>query len=150
MTKRGRSALVVGILLVVVVAVVLLWPPADPLAGVDTVAIRTGTAPTASPIDLEGELTVVLGDRSIQVVTDEAKADAVLVVSSVQLNLGDVQVSLTDGRLSGRVTAVCRITEVRTGRSYVMDLFVRIRNGVVTADLVPRRFWEFWLPRPGS
>jgi hypothetical protein len=133
-----------------VVAAVLLWPAPDPFAGVETVAIRVGAEPAASPIDFESELSVVLGDRSIRIVSDEASADAVLAVTDMRLNLGDVQISFTNGQVSGTAAAICQLTNVRTGKSYTMDFVVRIGNGGVTANLTPRKFWEVWRPAPRS
>jgi len=149
MTKRGHWVVgaVVGVALVI--AVVLLWPAPDPLAGVRTVALRVGDEPASpSVVDLEAELRIVLGDHDIQIVSDEESADAVLALTAARLNLGNVEMNFASGRISARASAVCRIINVRTGRSHVMDFRVVAANGEVRADLVPRRFWEFWKPRP--
>ncbi|MDD5264604.1 MAG: hypothetical protein PHU43_07180 [Candidatus Bipolaricaulis sp.] len=149
MTKRERWTLVVGIALAATVAVVLLWPAPDPLAGVRTVAIRLGDEPApASVVDLEAELRVVLGRHDIRIVSDESSADAVLALTAARLNLGNVEVNFTSGSMSARASAVCRITDVRTGRSHVMDFRVVAARGEVRADLVARRFWQFWKPQP--
>jgi len=65
--------------LVIVVLVVVLWPAPDPLADVETVAIRVGNEPArSSGPDFERELSVVLGDRNIRIVGNESDADVVL------------------------------------------------------------------------
>ena len=150
MTKRAQWASGIGIAVVVIVAVVLLWPAADPLAGIKTVAVRVGNEPAPAAFDFGTELEVVLGRHDIRIVSDEASADAVLALTAARLNLGNVEVNFASGAVSGRASAVCRITDVRTGRKHVMDFRVEVRNGQVRADLVPRRFWEFWKPRPES
>ncbi len=149
MTKRGRWIGGVVAVVAVIVAVVLLWPAPDPLAGVRTVALRVGNEPAAAGVlDLEAALRVKLGERDIRIVSDEGSADAVLAVTAARLNLGNVEVNFTSGNVSGRASAVCRITDVRTGRSYVMDFRVVVAKGEVRADLVGRRFWQFWKPQP--
>lgn len=149
MTKRGRWILGVGVALAAIVAVVLLWPAPDPLAGVRTVALRVGNEPApAAVVDLEAELRIVLGRHDIRIVSDEGSADAVLALTAARLNLGNVEVNFTSGSVSARASAVCRITDVRTGRSHVMDFRVAVAKGEVRADLVARRFWQFWKPQP--
>lgn len=130
---------------VVAIVVIVLWPAPDPLAGVETVAVRVGDEP-APPgnVDFESELRVVLGNRDIEIVSDEASADAVLSLTDLRVNLGDIEISLTEGRLSGRASAECVLTDVRTGAIHTMDFVLRIENGEASAELVPRKFWEFW------
>ena len=129
---------------VVAVVVIVLWPAPDPLAGVETVAVRVGDRPASGDVDFEGELRVVLGDRDIAIVSDEASADAVLSLTDLRVNLGNVEISLTEGRLSGRASAECVLTDVRTGEVHTMDFYLRFENGSVRAELVPRKFWQFW------
>ena len=129
---------------VVAVVVIVLWPAPDPLAGVETVAVRVGDRPASGDVDFESELRIVLGDRDIEIVSDEASADAVLSLTDLRVNLGDVEISLTEGRLSGRASAECVLTDVRTGEVHTMDFYLRFENGSVRADLVPRKFWQFW------
>jgi len=129
---------------VVAVVVIVLWPAPDPLAGVETVAVRVGDRPASGDVDFEGELRVVLGDRDIEIVSDEASADAVLSLTDLRVNLGNVEISLTEGRLSGRASAECVLTDVRTGEVHTMDFYLRFDNGSVRAELVPRKFWQFW------
>jgi len=134
-----------GLAAVVVAAVVIvLWPAPDPLAGVETVAVRVGDRPASDDVDFESELRVVLGDRDIEIVSDEASADAVLSLTGLRVNLGNVEISLTEGRLSGRASAECALTDVRTGEVHTMDFNLRFENGLVRAELVPRKFWQFW------
>jgi hypothetical protein len=145
-----RSWILVGASTVVVaVAVLLAWPAPDPLAGVDTVALRIGDEAVSPVVDFAGELRVVLGRRNLRIVSDERTADAVLALTNARLGLGNIELALAGGKFSGRATAVCRVVNVRTGRAYVMDLVVTLRDGDVRANLVGRRFWEFWKPQAG-
>jgi hypothetical protein len=145
-----RSWILVGASAVVVAAVVILaWPAPDPFAGAKTVALRIGDEASSAVVDFAGELRVVLGRRDLRIVSDEQTADVVLALTYGQLDLGDVELALAGGKLSGRAAAVCRVVNVRTHRNYVMDLVVTLRNGDVQANLVGRRFWEFWKPKPG-
>jgi len=145
-----RSWILVGAGAVVVAVVVLLaWPAPDPFAGVDTVALRMGEEATSPVVDFAGELRVVLGRRNLRIVSDERTAGAVLALTNARLDLGNVELALAGGKLLGRATAVCRVVNVRTGRAYVMDLVVTLRDGDVRANLVGRRFWEFWKSRAG-
>ena len=129
---------------VVAVIVVVLWPAPDPLAGVETVAVRVGDQPASGDVDFESELRVVLGDRDIAIVSDEASANAVLSLTDLRVDLGNIETSLTEGRLSGRASAECVLTDVRTGEVHTMDFYLRFENGSVRAELVPRKFWQFW------
>ncbi|MFC2083169.1 hypothetical protein ACFLSG_03925 [Candidatus Bipolaricaulota bacterium] len=130
---------------IAVVLVILLWPAPDPLAGVDTVAVRIGdNSPSSQAFDLEEQLNLVLSGRSIQIVSDETSADLVLSLDDFRINLGDIEFSLTEGNLSGKASAVCIVTDVRTGRTHTMDLVVRIKDGDPQATLTGRKFWEFW------
>jgi len=147
-----RTGVRVGLILcvvVVAVAVILLWPAPDPLADVDTVAVRSGSARPAG-VDVVAELDVLLGDRNIRIVTDEAEADVVLEIKEFTVNLGDIEISISDGSFRGRAQAVCTLSDVRTGDTHVMDFIIQVENGQVRADLVPRRFWQFWKPRPSQ
>jgi hypothetical protein len=145
-----RSWILVGAsAIVVAVVVILAWPAPDPFTGARTVALRIGDEASSAAVDFAGELRVVLGRRDLQIVSDEQTADVVLALTYGQLDLGDVKLALASGKLSGRATAVCRVVNVRTHRDYVMDLVVTLRNGDVRANLVGRRFWEFWKPKAG-
>jgi len=149
--KTGRW--IGGILAAVVVAIVVivLWPAADPLAGVETVAVRLGGESIGDgPIDVEDQLRVFLGDHDIQIVADEDAADAVLDVTDLTLNLGDIEVSLSEGGIRGRASAICTLRDVRTRKIHVMDFHIRFAESGVRADLVPRKFWQVWKKRPNA
>ena len=148
MTRRSWILVGAGAVLVAVV-VILAWPAPDPFAGAKTVALRIGDEASSAVVDFAGELRVVLGRRDLRIVSDERTADAVLALTNARLGLGDIELALAGGKLSGRATAVCRIVNVRTQRDYVMDLVVTLRNGDVRANLVGRKFWEFWKSKAG-
>jgi len=135
----------IAVALVAVVLVIVLWPAPDPLANVDAVAVRVGHGAAASEaFDFEAELGVVLSGRNIRVVSDEASADLVLSLDNFSFNLGDIQISLTDGNFQGKASAVCVVTDVRTGKTHTMDFMIQVENGHVRAELVGRKFWQFW------
>jgi len=144
MSKRMGIWGGLGIIVLAIVAIVL-WPAPDPLAGVETVAVRVGDEPRPSgTVDFKSELRGVLGNRDIQIVSDEATADVVLALSGLRVNLGDIEISLTEGRLSGRASAECIPTDIRTSEVHTMNLNLKIENGSVSAKLVPRKFQQFW------
>lgn len=147
--RWGRISVVLAIIVIAVVAIVF-WPAADPLAGVDTVAVRVGDGASASSVDLEGELEVVLGERNIRVVSDETAADAILELTDLTVNLGDVEISISEAGIQGRVSAICTLRDVRSGRTHVMDFHVRFDRDGVRADLVGRKFWEVWKRQPSE
>lgn len=123
----------------------MLWPAPDPLAGVETVAIRVGDEPPSrGAFDYEEELGIVLSGRDIRIVSDESTADLVLSLDDFRVNLGDIEISLTEGNLRGKASAVCIVTDVRTGDTHTMDFVIRLENGEMHAELTGRRFWEFW------
>ena len=131
--------------LIIAAVIIVLLPAADPLAGVETVAIRVGNEPAAPQgVSFEDELRVVLGTRDIRIVADESLADVILSLEDFSFNLGDIEISLTGGELRGRASAVCRVTDVETGESHVLDFALKIQNGTVSAELKPRKFWVFW------
>jgi len=137
---------VVGVV-VAAIAVALAWPPADPFAGAKTVALKSESGAGAA-IDVEAELRIVLNERDLRIVSDEKAADVVVAVTDARFDLGNAQLVLTGGKLTGRATAVCRIVNARTQRAYIMDLVLSLRDGKVTASLAGRRFWQFWKPQP--
>ncbi len=144
-----RTWWIVGIAAAVVaLGVALAWPPADPFARANTVALRSPHDPTGSDLDVDAELRFVLNERDLRIVPDERTADVVVDVTDARFDLGSAQIALSGGKLVGRATAVCRIVNARTGRAYVMDLVLSLQDGKVTARLVGRRFWEFWKPQP--
>jgi len=132
---------------VAAVAAALAWPPADPFAGAKTVALKSESG-AGMGIDVEAELRIVLNERDLRIVSDEKAADVVVAVTDARFDLGNAQLVLTGGKLTGRATAVCRIVNARTQRAYIMDLTLSLRDGKVTASLVGRRFWQFWKERP--
>jgi len=142
-----RTKLILGStgVLVAAVLVIVLWPAPNPLAGVETVAVRVGEdSPSSQAFDYEEELGLVLSGRDIRIVSDESTADLVLSLDDFRVNLGDVEISLTEGNLHGKASAVCIVTDVRTGATHTMDFIVRFENGDVHAELTGRKFWEFW------
>lgn len=145
--KRMNQSRWVGlaVIAVLVIAVILLWPPHDPLADANTVAVRVGdTPPQSRQVDYLGELRVALRGRNLRIVADESTADVVLSLSEFRIDLGDIEFSLTDGNLSGHARAICVVTDVQTGRQHTMDFVIRFERGGVHAELVPRRFWQTW------
>lgn len=144
---KRRTTAMLGVVLAVVAAIVVivLLPAPDPLRNARTVYLDTGAAQGGrGAAELEEGLSFVLNDRSLLLVPDRAQADAELHVQDISVNLGDVTVSLGEGGISGRVKAACRVTNLRSDKTYTMDLTVTVRENVVTAKLVGRKFWEFW------
>ena len=140
-----RVQWMIGLAALLVVALLLLWPAPDPLADANTVAVRVGSnARPSHAVDFEAELELVLSGRNIRVVADESAADLVLSLDDFRVNLGDIEISLTEGTLRGKASAVCVITDVRTGETHTMDFVIRIENGDVRAELIGRKVWEFW------
>jgi len=141
----GIALTATGVVVVGVLAIVF-WPVPDPLAGVETVALRLGEDPDSEDGGtwFEDELKIVLNNRNITIVAEEARADAVLTVDDVTLNLGDVELSFTEGSFRGRVSAECTLTDVNTGEQHRMDFTLRFEDNKVNAKLVPRKFWQFW------
>jgi len=132
-------------ILILAAVVVVLLPTPDPLADVETVALRVGDEPAAPQgVSFVEELRVVLGTRDIRIVADESSADVILSLEDFSFNLGDIEISLTDGELRGRASAVCRVTDMATGEAHVLDFHLTIENGAVSARLIPRKFWQFW------
>jgi len=144
--KRTRGVFL-GALSVVAVAIVVivLWPAPDPLRNAETVYIDTEAAEgRRGAAEIEEGLSFVLNDRNLTLVADRAAADVELRVQDVALNLGDVTISLGEGGIRGRVKAACRVIDLRSGRTYTMDLTVSVDDGAVAAKLVGRKFWEVW------
>lgn len=143
----GRTKWITGTLVIFAAALLVLfvWPAPDPLANVGTVAIRVGSeASSSEAFDFETELALVLSGRDIRVVSDESTADLVLSLDDFRVNLGDIEISLTEGSFRGKASAICIVTDVSTGKTHTMDFVIQVENGDVRAELVGRRFWEFW------
>jgi hypothetical protein len=145
MSRRSWVFLCIGVF-VVVVAVALAWPPANPFAGAKTVALRVDPGSASAGVDVAAELEVVLNERNLRIVSDEKTADVVLAVTNARVDVANIQLALSGGKLTGRATAVCRVVNVKTGHAYTMDLVLTLRGGAIKASLVGRRFWEFWKP----
>ncbi|MCR4391182.1 MAG: hypothetical protein NUV94_00020 [Candidatus Acetothermia bacterium] len=141
---RGNTRIAAAVALgMAALGLALLWPAPDPLAGASTVAVRLpdGKDQTLRAPLLEG-LSITLGKRDVRIVADPAGADAVLAVQDVQVE--SVELRLDSGGLTGRLSALCLVTDLRTGREHTMDLRLELRDGEVRATLTARRFWEFW------
>ena len=143
---RGRFKWWMGVLVAALgLTVILLWPAPDPLADVETVALRVGSdASSHRGVDYQEELGLVLSGRNIRIVADESSADLLLSLDDFRVNLGDIEISLAEGQVRGRASAVCYVTDLRSGRTYTMDFTLRFQDGAVKADLAGRRFWEVW------
>ncbi len=135
------------VLLVTVLAAVVLWPAEDPLANVSTVAIqppdwdRTDPSQALRAPFMDG-LAVTLGRRHVRIVADPKAADALLVVKDIRV--AKIEFRFESGELTGRVSAICVLTEARTGKGHVMDFTLELGNGTLRATLTPRKFWQFW------
>jgi len=145
--KKGVST--TGIL-AVVIAVVLLWPAHDPLAGVETVAVRMGGVVADTSLNLKDALEVDLGERNIQIVSDEATADAVIELTDLNVNLGDIEISISDAGVRGEIRVILSVRDVQTERAQLMDFYLRFDTSGVRADLVARKFWHVWKRRPSA
>ena len=143
----SKTKWIVGLIgiLAAAILVIVLWPAPDPLAGVETVVVRVGDDSASSQaFDFKEELSLVLSGRDIRIVADESSADLVLSLDDFRINLGDIEISLTEGSLQGKASAVCIVTDVRTGDTHTMDFVIRFENDEVHAELTGRKFWEFW------
>jgi len=147
MSRAWKVALSVLGIVAVAAVVIVLWPAPDPLRDSDTVYVRfAGSSDGSNPSDEQARegLVFALGMRNLTIVSDPAAADVVLEVQDVLVNLGDIELSLSNGGFAGRIAAECRITDLATGREYTMDLSVRFDAQGVTANLTARKFWMFW------
>ncbi|MGQ9478038.1 MAG: hypothetical protein ACUVRH_06080, partial [Candidatus Bipolaricaulia bacterium] len=129
------------------ILVVILWPTGDPFAGVETVAIQGpdwGKAPQDEMIHgpLIAGLEITLDERKIRIVGDPTQADAVLAIKEIKV--GKIEVSLEGGKVQGRASATCVLTNLKDGREYIMDFYLTLEEGRLEARLVARRSWEFW------
>jgi len=145
MSRTGRVALGVVGAVVLAVVVIVAWPAPDPLKEADTVYVRFAGSESQGDADQAHEgLVFALGTRDLTIVSDPTFADVLLEVQDVRVNLGDIELSLTEGRFQGRMAAECLLTDMSSGKQYTMDLSVRIDSQGVTAELKGRRFWVFW------
>lgn len=144
---KGRWVLVTLVVVIVAILVVFLWPTGDPFAGIETVAIQGpdwGRWPQGELIRgpfLEG-LEIFLNGRKIRIVGDVGQADAVLAIRG--LNLGKIELTIEAGKVRGRASATCVLTNLKTSEEYLMDFYLTLEDGELEARLVTRRFWEFW------
>ena len=131
----------------IAIVIVVLWPTKDPLAGVQAVAVQGpdwGKTPQAGTIEapfLQG-LQITLGDKHVTIVPTREQADAVLAVDEVKL--GRIELVLQNGEFRGSASATCTLTNVRTGERHRMAFYLTVRNGTVSARLVPIKFWQLW------
>lgn len=141
-TWVGSAVAVVAIATLIVV----LWPSGDPLAGVETIAVQSPDwreAPQGEIIQqpFTAGLKVTLEDRDITIVDDLEKADAILAIKEIKL--GKLEVLATEGEIRGKLSATCILTDLKTGKEYLMDFYLTLENDTVEAKLVTRKFWRF-------
>ena len=144
---RRSGVLVVSVLVVlaIVIGVLLLLPAPDPLRDATTVYIDTGAADDSSAsVEFQDGLRFVLNDRDLVLVSAREQADAEIRIQAVSLNLGDVTLTLGNEGITGRLIAVCEVTDLRTARTHTMDLTITLDGGDLAAELRGRKFCEFW------
>lgn len=123
-----------------------LWPAGDPLAGAEVVAISPSEAgfPDEIParsVLIQG-LTLILTERRITVVEQPEEADLLLEISEVRLE--ELELRLDEEGLRGRLSATCRLTDLRSGETHRLRLRVTLEDGLLRAELVAKRPWQFW------
>lgn len=144
---KSRWILAALAVVVVTVVVVLLWPTGDPFAGVETVAIQGpdwGRSPQGEVLRgpfIEG-LEITLDEKNIKIVGDVSQADAVLAIRD--LKLGKIELTIEGGRVRGRASATCVLTNLRTNEEYLLDFYLTLENGKLEARLETRKLWQFW------
>ena len=119
-------------------ALVLFWPAAQPLQGVETVAIE-GMGSLND--NLEESLKVVLNDRSIRIVGTNDNPDAV--IELIEPTSANVDFQIDDGGFRGQANLALRVVR-DDGREHMMDLLVRFDGTDLSAELTSRRLWEVW------
>ena len=146
----GKKWTITGSVVAVIaiaVLIIVFWPTGDPLAGVETVAIQSpnwGEEPQGEIIQgpfIDG-LEVTLGEKNITIVGTAAEADAILAIKEIEV--GRIEVLIQAGSIRGKVTAVCTLVDLQTGKERVMDFHLTLEDGTVEADLVARKFWQVW------
>jgi len=131
----------------IAVLIVVFWPTGDPLAGVETVAIQSpnwGEEPQGDIIQgpfIDG-LQVTLGEKDITIVGNIDEADAILAVRDIKV--GRIEVLIQEGRVRGKVSATCTLTDLRSGQERLMDFYLNLEDGTIEAELVARKFWQVW------
>jgi len=146
----GKKWTITGSVVAVIaiaVLIIVFWPTGDPLAGVETVAIQSpnwGEEPQGEIIQgpfIDG-LEVTLGEKNITIVGTAAEADAILAIKEIEV--GRIEVLIQAGSIRGKVTAVCTLVDLQTGKERVMDFHLTLEDGTIEADLVARKFWQVW------
>ena len=141
-----RTMMVTAAVLLGTALAVFFWPAGDPLAGAEAVALTLSDAGASEEAAGQGMLirglTVVLEERGITMVEDPAEADILLEISEVRLE--EAELTLGEGGLSGKLSATCLATDLRTGEAHRLFLYVTLEDGVLKARLVTRKFWQFW------
>ncbi|MBI1729271.1 hypothetical protein HY229_09095 [Candidatus Acetothermia bacterium] len=131
-----RSGVVV-LIIVIAAAILVLWPAPDPLKGVQAVAVGNGSDAGS---DIFSGLEIALGDHKIAIVSDPAKADAVITLLDVKA--GDLNFSINNSGAQGSLHLVCEVE--KNGQRSLMDLYITYQNGATKAELVGRKFYEVW------
>lgn len=129
--------LVVGVV-AVTGAIVLLWPAAQPLHGVETVAVE---GESGLPGDLVQGLEIALDNRKIRIVSKGENPDAI--VTLIEPTSANIDFQINDGGFHGQANLALRV-ERDDGQQYMMDLVVRFDGTDLTAELRSRRLWEVW------
>ena len=128
----------IAVLVVVIAAAILvLWPAPDPLKGVQAVAVGNGSDASS---EIFNGLQIALGDHKITIVSDPAKADAVITLLDVKA--GDFNLSINSNGAKGSAHLVCEVE--KNGQRSFMDLYITYQNGAAKAELVGRKFFEVW------
>jgi hypothetical protein len=141
MSKLGWGVTAIVVVLVTI-AVILLWPPSDPLAHVQTVAVQPLSGTNPPPADSSQQpplvrgLEIALNDHHIRVVTDPDAADAII---AIEFDKADIHLE----KNGIQATARCLITK-KNGERGVLFLTLNIDQTGMHAYLVERKFWEFW------
>lgn len=147
MDRKWTIAGSVVAVIAIAVLVIVFWPTGDPLAGVETVAIQSpnwGEEPQGEIIQgpfIDG-IEVALGEKNITIVGTAAEADAILAIKEIEV--GRIEVLIQAGSIRGKVTAVCTLVDLQTGKERVMDFHLTLEDGTIEADLVARKFWQVW------
>lgn len=134
---NAKGWIIIAGVLVVAVAIVLLWPASDPLAGVETVSIA---GPDGQKLGLASEilegLEIALDEHRIRIVANTSEADAII---TLEPQAADIRIDEAGFRASIR----CLVTR-ENGQQQVMYLNVTVNEQGLRAKLETRKFWEFW------
>lgn len=147
MKRRWTIAGSVVATIAIAALVVVFWPTGDPLAGVETVAIRSpnwGEKPQGETIRgpfIDG-LKVTLGEKNITIVGTVAEADALLEIRDIKI--GKIEILIQEGHIKGNLSATCTLTDLESGREHLMDFYLVLENDTIEANLVTQKFWQVW------